>query len=519
MPFQSEKQRKYLWANEPEIARDWTDKYGSRVKKQLGGILDIGYHGSPWYQDILSQGFKGGSGQSSRILGMNMPTWAGKGKTFVASNPSAAYRYGVPIEVAKSARNFTIPFGGGLDKRGISFAKETALNPKQATKGMNLMQKLRAGQYLNSPTAQRLLQTGTTAASRLGILEALSSLGGQAVSGLPLAYTYGASKLQESLPMSLIGQGGLSDQNPYFGAMGVSVDPTVEETLRYGDDGKPSPDTGEGSTLAKAWNAIKNEFGGSAEAATLGNLIRPRSQASQAPQIRDRWNIKYGTDETLAKYGDQGWVGGPLKEYDPKLDLNKAYRLGMNEYLKRNKPISYSETDIIPSEHPYANMIKTIPYKGSRFSIKDIKNIGLNQDEDDPYLDPNRIPGRIQKSVPRKMGMLERFRNRFYKPATRPAGGYGVAQLNRMNALGGHYSEPAREQRRQRSRVSNMLARQAAGKSYSQKNLNQLTMGSRPGHYDRPGGNGGVQGTSTPATPGGWHPGAAKGGLATLWPR
>ena len=41
MPFQSEKQRKYLWANEPEIARDWTDKYGSRVKKQEGGIGGI----------------------------------------------------------------------------------------------------------------------------------------------------------------------------------------------------------------------------------------------------------------------------------------------------------------------------------------------------------------------------------------------------------------------------------------------------------------------------------------------
>ena len=398
MPFQSEKQRKYLWANEPAIAREWTDKYGSRVKKQLGGILDIGYHGSPWYQDILSQGFKGGSGQSSRILGMNMPTWAGKGRTFVASNPSAAYRYGVPIEVAKSARNFTMPFGGGLDKRGISFAKETALNPKQATKGMNLMQKLRAGQYLNSPTAQRLLQTGTTAASRLGILGALSSLGGQAATGLPLAYTYGASKLQESLPMSLIGQGGLSDQNPYFGAMGVSVDPTVEETLRYGDDGKPSPDTGEGSTLAKAWDAIKSEFGGSAKAA-----------------------------------------GIPIKK--------------------------------------------------------------ITQDEEETYIDPNRIPGRIQKSLPRNMGILERFRNRFYKPATSAAGGYGIAQLNKMNALGGHYSEPAREQRRQRSRVSNMLARQAAGKSYSQKNLNQLTMGSRPGHYDLPGGGGAAADTS-PSTPG-----------------
>ena len=38
MPFQSEKQRKYLWANEPEFAREWTDKYGSRVKKQEGGF-------------------------------------------------------------------------------------------------------------------------------------------------------------------------------------------------------------------------------------------------------------------------------------------------------------------------------------------------------------------------------------------------------------------------------------------------------------------------------------------------
>ena len=42
MPFQSEKQRRYLWANEPEIARDWTDTYGSRIKKEVGGIMDTG---------------------------------------------------------------------------------------------------------------------------------------------------------------------------------------------------------------------------------------------------------------------------------------------------------------------------------------------------------------------------------------------------------------------------------------------------------------------------------------------
>ena len=42
MPFKSEKQRRYLWANEPEIARDWTDTYGSRIHKNEGGIMQAG---------------------------------------------------------------------------------------------------------------------------------------------------------------------------------------------------------------------------------------------------------------------------------------------------------------------------------------------------------------------------------------------------------------------------------------------------------------------------------------------
>jgi len=42
MPFQSEKQRRYLWANEPEIARDWTDTYGSRISRDNGGIMQGG---------------------------------------------------------------------------------------------------------------------------------------------------------------------------------------------------------------------------------------------------------------------------------------------------------------------------------------------------------------------------------------------------------------------------------------------------------------------------------------------
>ena len=38
MPFKSEKQRRYMWAKEPEIAKRWTKKYGSSPKKK-GGIV------------------------------------------------------------------------------------------------------------------------------------------------------------------------------------------------------------------------------------------------------------------------------------------------------------------------------------------------------------------------------------------------------------------------------------------------------------------------------------------------
>jgi hypothetical protein len=113
---------------------------------------------------------------------------------------------------------------------------------------------------------------------------------------------------------------------------------------------------------------------------------------------------------------------------------------------------------------------------------------------------------------------LSKITRQPYRGAARPAGGYTPAQLNSMNALGGYYSEPARQQRSERKRVANMLARQAAGKSYSQANLNRLTMGSRPGHYDPPGGGGAAADTS-PSTPGNNPFGYDLGGLATMFER
>ena len=34
MPFKSTKQRRYLWAKHPKVAKRWTKKYGSKVAKK-----------------------------------------------------------------------------------------------------------------------------------------------------------------------------------------------------------------------------------------------------------------------------------------------------------------------------------------------------------------------------------------------------------------------------------------------------------------------------------------------------
>ena len=51
---------------------------------------------------------------------------------------------------------------------------------------------------------------------------------------------------------------------------------------------------------------------------------------------------------------------------------------------------------------------------------------------------------------------------------------YSAEELNKMNALGGWYTDPARSSRRRTNRIQNMLARKAAKKNYSEKNLKEL---------------------------------------------
>jgi hypothetical protein len=82
--------------------------------------------------------------------------------------------------------------------------------------------------------------------------------------------------------------------------------------------------------------------------------------------------------------------------------------------------------------------------------------------------------GRAASSISRGLGSLNK-KMRGVNPITGRANTQSQYEANRAH-------------RQRNARIDNMLERKAAGKSYSQKNLNELTMGSRPGHYDKPGG-------------------------------
>jgi hypothetical protein len=124
--------------------------------------------------------------------------------------------------------------------------------------------------------------------------------------------------------------------------------------------------------------------------------------------------------------------------------------------------------------------------------------------------------------------MGDRFK---YRPAVSPAGGYSAAQLNQKNALGGYYSEPARQQRFKQDRRDYMLARKAAGKSYSKKNLANLGGGNTSSGDHHSGNQSTVDGQTTDwgdmsymIAGGGLAQRAPRGsyfngGLASIWPR
>jgi len=93
MPFKSEKQRRYLFANEPEIARDWTDTYGSKIQKAQGGRI----------------GFALGSGELNRMA-MEM---FGKELRLLSEDEMDQLRYEWDMKKGMIEENYGDPYAKG----------------------------------------------------------------------------------------------------------------------------------------------------------------------------------------------------------------------------------------------------------------------------------------------------------------------------------------------------------------------------------------------------------------------
>ena len=97
------------------------------------------------------------------------------------------------------------------------------------------------------------------------------------------------------------------------------------------------------------------------------------------------------------------------------------------------------------------------------------------------------IKNRIQSAVLSKMGLS--FLNPYiglaslfgYRPSDLMQGFAPGLKLGQKQTQAQY--EAARAARQTQARIDNLLSRKSAGKTYSQKNLNELTMGSKPGFY------------------------------------
>ena len=88
MPFKSEKQRRYLWANEPEIARDWTETYGSKIKKADGGIMRVPFQGGGG-MDASQPDFSPPSARSTRPSRPSSPDRSPREERIMEGPPSS----------------------------------------------------------------------------------------------------------------------------------------------------------------------------------------------------------------------------------------------------------------------------------------------------------------------------------------------------------------------------------------------------------------------------------------------
>jgi len=417
MPFQSEKQRRYLWANEPEIARDWTDTYGHRAQGYDGGVMRVPF---------------------------------AEGKTSIPAWNLATLKQGL----------------------------ELATTQKEKDQIQSQIDRIEA-------------DIGTGADTLLGSGEA------------PTKGFWG--KMSDMLGMSKA-EGSI---------------PTEKERIAL-------MNSVQGNDIGNAWQFDPNHVRETIARYKMQKMMNEpqgiqtldKSEFIDDANYIPKWNEYTDDPEYNEEEGEDDLVDQPKKGFGDYKTLqayfadNPQFYQGIAQNLGRG---------IDKTRDAWGNIIEGGKRRGRQ---------GLNLLGGAYQILKGGFPLSLAFNA---MPSFER------KGATSRAGGYSVAQQNQMNALGGYYSEPARQQRRNETRIANMEQRAREGKPISQENYNQLTMGKGPpGQYSLPQPTGG-EGALQDRGPGGQTPGQREtqraqrddpglgghkkggrvrfleGGLASLW--
>ena len=203
-----------------------------------------------------------------------------------------------------------------------------------------------------------------------------------------------------------------------------------------------------------------------------------------------RENINYFNFDPSQNYPNV--AKGKFDIYDPAYgDLFYSNQPNMGIFSFRNSQMipsfggvsGYRNTGGIMDIEPAVNNVKTrtldLQSLPANMGVANEPDVEQAQSMDEEKSGIAKLFEFLQKFSPinalKGLGSLLDFRDSpNYIPAPMGVYGYTPEQLDKMNALGGYYSDPMRTYRRNTQRISNMLQRAAAGKSYSQKNLDTL---------------------------------------------
>jgi hypothetical protein len=218
------------------------------------------------------------------------------------------------------------------------------------------------------------------------------------------------------------------------------------------------------------------------------NIFSSASAAEPDKTLNTSNTLNYTPEQQLLLFGDPNYLKNQnISSYPYKSMAELAAENANLELfpapLNTDNPTYMAKQNVNPffqSQLP-ANRLEGLPSLGIDTSFRVANEPDVQQEFlPDQKTGIAKLFDFLQKFSPTRIGseilapLLDFSDSPNYRPAGMGVYGYTPEQLNRMNALGGYYSEPMRAYRRNVNRISNLMRRAAADKSYSQKNLDKL---------------------------------------------